>query len=286
MTVKIAIGQMNSADRHAPNVAAMEGFAAEAAAAGAKMLCLPEVAGLMNRNAAEAKTMVGPAANDPYIAAAQRAAQRHAIWLHAGSTPVSGPGEKFLNHSVLIAPDGRIAAEYDKIHLFDVALQGARPIGESKRFDAGNSAPVVATEFGPLGLTICYDLRFPGLYRALAQAGAEILFVPSAFTVPTGAAHWEVLLRARAIECGAFVIAAAQVGQHADGRHTWGHSLVIDPWGKVLLDLGGTAPGLGVVEIDSSAVVQARSQIPSLEHDRNYHIERIELLPDNDALSK
>ena len=272
--MKIAIGQMTSGDSHAPNIATMQGFAAEAAAAGAVLLCLPEVAGLMNRDRTRAADLVGPFETDPFFAASRETAKAHGLWLHAGS-PVAGPEGKFLNRSALISPDGDIAAIYDKIHLFDVSLDGARPIGESKRFAPGTEAVLVDTDLGALGLTICYDLRFPGLYRRLAQAGAEILFIPSAFTVPTGKAHWEPLLRARAIECGAYVIAAAQVGHHADGRDTWGHSLVIDPWGAVVLDMGGTTPGLAVCEIDLDRVRHARGQIPSLSHDRPYELRRI-----------
>ncbi|MEM1272745.1 MAG: carbon-nitrogen hydrolase family protein [Pseudomonadota bacterium] len=273
---KVAVGQMTSAASHQPNIAVMQSYAADAASEGAALLCLPEVAGLMNRDPKAAHALVVTAERDPYLRACQAAAQEHGIWIHAGSTPVTGPDGKFLNHSVLVDPKGVIIARYDKIHLFDVALEGARPIGESKRFAPGQAAPIVDCELGRLGLTICYDVRFPGLYRALAQGGAEIIFVPSAFTVPTGKAHWEVLLRARAIECGAYIIASAQVGTHEDGRRTWGHSLAIGPWGDILLDLGGTVPGLGYFELDLTEVRHARSQIPSLYHDRDYSIEIVE----------
>jgi len=273
--VKIAVAQMTSADRYEPNIAVLASFAADAAASGARLLCLPEVAGLMNRDRARAADLVGPFEADPYFAAAREAAMANAIWIHAGSSPVTGPNGKFLNRSALIQPDGQIAATYDKIHLFDVALEGQKPIGESKRFAAGQEAIAVGTELGVLGMTICYDLRFPGLYRALAQAGASVIFVPSAFTVPTGKAHWNVLLRARAIECGAFIIAAAQVGRHEDGRETYGHSLVVDPWGTVLLDMGGDAPGLGFAEIDLAAAQNARAQIPSLRDTQTYSVRHV-----------
>ena len=174
-----------------------------------------------------------------------------------------GPDWRFLNHATLIDATGGIVAEYDKIHLFDVALEGQAPIGESKRFAPGTRATLAQTPWGPFGLSICYDLRFPYLYRAYAQAGAVLMFIPSAFTVPTGQAHWKVLLRARAIETGAFVLAAAQVGHHADGRQTYGHALAVDPWGNVLADLGEAVPMLQLIDLDLSAVARARSQIPS-----------------------
>lgn len=270
--MRVAVGQMTSADTHGPNIVVMRDFASKAAKAGADLLCLPEVAGLMNRDAKAAAELVGAFENDPYMCAASKAAAEHGLWLHAGSTPVAGPDGKFLNRSALFSPMGETAAVYDKIHLFDVALQGQKPIGESKRFAAGTEAVLARTPFGLWGMTICYDLRFPQLYRQMAQAGAGLFFVPSAFTVPTGEAHWEVLLRARAIECGAFVIASAQVGHHADGRDTWGHSLVVDPWGEMLLDMGGDAPGLGILDLDLDAIGRVRGQIPSLTHDRDYSL--------------
>ncbi|MBF9031771.1 carbon-nitrogen hydrolase family protein [Rhodobacterales bacterium HKCCE3408] len=274
--MKIALGQMCSADSHGPNIATLKDYAARAAREGAELLCLPEVAGLMNANFKVAQTQVVDAADDPYLAAAAEAAAEHGLWLHAGSTPVRGPEEKFLNHSVLFGPDGRMVAEYDKIHLFDIQLDDGKPTGESKRFSPGGRGVVVNTPLGKLGLTICYDVRFPQLYRACAQAGAEILFVPSAFTVPTGRAHWQTLLTSRAIENGAFVVAPAQVGKHADGRETWGQSLVIGPWGDVRLDLGRDGPTLGWIEIDLSDVARARRQIPSLTHDREFEVDIVE----------
>lgn len=270
--MKVAVGQMTSADTHGPNIDTLQRFTAEAASNGAALLCLPEVAGLMNRDRARAAEIVVGFESDPYMLAARDYAAKSNIWIHAGSTPVTGPEGKFFNRSALIAPNGNVYAVYDKIHLFDVAISGQKPIGESKRFAAGQEAVLAETDIGRLGLTICYDLRFPGLYRELAQAGAEIFFVPSAFTVPTGRAHWEVLLRARAIENGAFVIAAAQVGHHADGRQTWGHSLVINPWGEKILDLGGEDQGLGFCDLDRNEVTAARQQIPSLAHDRDYRV--------------
>jgi len=264
-TLRVALAQMCSADTHDANIATVAELAAQAAGQGAELLALPEVAGLMNRNGAVARTQVVPADEDPFIAACRDLAARHGLWIHTGSTPVLAPDGRFLNQSTVIDATGTIRASYDKIHLFDVALEGQAPIGESKRFAPGDKAVILDTPWGPWGLTICYDLRFPYLYRRLAQAGAGLIFIPSAFTVPTGQAHWEVLLRARAIETGSFVLAAAQAGHHADGRETWGHSLAIDPWGTVLADLGQGAPALRVLELDLTRITSARSQIPALK---------------------
>jgi len=263
--LRVALAQMCSADTHDANIATVAELAAQAAGQGAELLALPEVAGLMNRNGAVARTQVVPADEDPFIAACRDLAARHGLWIHTGSTPVLAPDGRFLNQSTVIDATGTIRASYDKIHLFDVALEGQAPIGESKRFAPGDKAVILDTPWGPWGLTICYDLRFPYLYRRLAQAGAGLIFIPSAFTVPTGQAHWEVLLRARAIETGSFVLAAAQAGHHADGRETWGHSLAIDPWGTVLADLGQGAPALRVLELDLTRITSARSQIPALK---------------------
>ena len=269
-TLRIALGQMRSADTHADNIATMQAFAAEAAEQGADLLALPEVAGLMNRNPETAKRQVTEADRDPYLAACAEAAAANGLWLHAGSTPVLGPDGRFLNHSAVFGPDGALRASYDKIHLFDVALEGRAPIGESKRFAPGRRAVILPTPWGDWGLTICYDLRFPHLFRHYAQRGVTMIFVPSAFTVPTGRAHWEVLLRARAIETGAFIVAAAQSGHHADGRETWGHSMIVDPWGQVVCDMGRADPSVDVVEIDLGAVAAARRQIPAWGRDQPF----------------
>jgi len=265
---------MCSGDEHGTNIATMCRLAAEAAGQGAELLALPEVAGLMNRNRQVAETQVVDAADDPFIAACQEAAAAHGLWLHTGSTPVRASDGRFLNHSTLIDASGAIRAEYDKIHLFDVQIEGQPPIGESKRFAPGDAAVLAKTPWGGFGLTIRYDLRFPYLYRMLGQAGASVIFIPSAFTVPTGQAHWEVLLRARAIETGAFVVAAAQSGTHADGRETYGHGLVVDPWGRVLLDQG-EGDRLDVLDLDLTRVAHARAQIPSLQTGRNVVLKRV-----------
>lgn len=273
--MRLALGQMCSAKSHAPNIDTMRGFAAEAAAQKADLLALPEVAGLMNRNPIEAAALVTEPSCDPFLRACCESAKEHQLWMQPGSTPVQGPGGRFRNHAVLISPDGAIIAEYDKVHLFDVALEGQKPIGESRRFLAGAAGAIIDTPLAKLGLTICYDLRFPYLYRSYAQRGAEVIFIPSAFTVATGKAHWEILLRARAIETGAFIVAAAQSGTHEDGRETWGRSLVIGPWGEVLLNAGQDAPRLYCVDLDIASVEKSRRQIPSLGRDRNVPITEI-----------
>lgn len=275
--LRVAVGQMCSAARHGPNIAVMQGFVRDAAAGGADLLCLPEVAGLMCRDREKAAEQITTAQADPFIAAARAAAAEQRIWIQAGSTPIRKQGcEKFRNHAVLIAPDGDVVAAYDKIHLFDIALEGQAPIGESTRFEAGDRAVLVDTPWGAWGMSICYDIRFGHLLRDYAKAGARLIFAPSAFTAPTGRAHWEVLLRARAIETGCFMVAAAQSGTHEDGRSTYGHSMVISPWGEVLCDAGTRAPQLVFCDIDLSRVEHARGQIPNLSNERSYQLSRID----------
>ena len=263
--LRLCVAQMTSTTHHAGNIAVVKNAARHAAEAGCHLLALPEVVGLMNRDPQEVRGMVGSEAQDPFVTACQALAKEHGIWIETGSTPIAGPDGRFLNHGNLIDDQGAIRARYDKIHLFDVSLEGQAPIGESKRYAPGAEAVLVDTPWGTWGLSICYDLRFPHLYRDYAKAGAGLVFIPSAFTVPTGQAHWEVLLRARAIETGCFVIAAAQVGTHDDGRTTYGHSLVVDPWGTVLSD-AGVAPGAAIAPIDPSHLQRIRGQMPSLQH--------------------
>ncbi|MFW5642307.1 MAG: carbon-nitrogen hydrolase family protein [Roseicyclus sp.] len=274
-TLRAALAQMCSADTHAANVATVTDLAARAAGEGAELLCLPEVAGLMNRNAEVARTQVVAAEDDPFLAACRDLAARHGLWIHTGSTPVLAPDGRFLNHSTIIDDTGAIRATYDKVHLFDVQIDGQPPIGESKRFAPGAALTLLETPWGPWGLTICYDLRFPYVYRRYGQEGATLIFIPSAFTVPTGRAHWEVLIRARAIEAGAFILAAAQAGTHADGRETWGHALAVDPWGTVLADLARDAPALAVIDLDLARVAAARRQIPALQTGRDVPLRRL-----------
>lgn len=276
--LRLCMAQMTSTDRHAGNVEVMRAHARRAADDGAGMLALPEASGFLNKDRADALAHVTDHADDPFVAACRSAAREFGLWVHTGSTPVKGPGgtdgPRFLNHSDLIDDRGDIVASYDKIHLFDIFLDGKPPTGESRRYAPGTRGVIAQTPWGPVGLSICYDLRFPGLYRDYAQAGACVLFVPSAFTVPTGRAHWEILLRARAIENGAFVVAPAQVGRHDDGRDTYGHSLIVDPWGEVRVDLSGEAQGAVTLDLDIREAGTARRQIPSLANGRPYDLIR------------
>lgn len=277
----IGIAQMTSDRRHDPNIAAFERLAEEAKQRGCMVLCAPEAAGLMERDHTAAQQIVAPSESDPWQAACARTAARTGLWIHSGSSPVQAHGGKFYNRSAIFDPTGCRVAEYDKIHLFDVDLDGAAPIRESDRYAPGSAGCLLRTPWGLWGLTVCYDLRFPGLFRDYAQRGAEVIFVPSAFAVQTGAAHWETLLRARAIENGVWIIAAAQSGEHADGRSTWGHSLVVNPWGRVVLDMGREAPALGVAFLDLDEVARARAQVPSLRNGRKYTIGNTEALERN-----
>ena len=269
-SLRLGLAQMTSSNRHETNIATVQELAQKAAESGAQMLALPEAAGLMNRDLQTARTSVVVEDADPFLAACCQLAKTHGLWVQTGSTPVLDPVDgRFRNRAHLINPDGEIMARYDKIHLFDVDLPGEPPRRESDRYAPGTRAEIALSPWGPVGMSVCYDLRFPHLYRNYAKLGATLLFVPSAFALSTGAAHWEVLLRARAIENGCFVIAAAQSGQHDDGRETWGHSLVIDPWGRVLCDMEKQS-GLAVVDLDMKAVDTARRAVPSLQNERSY----------------
>lgn len=266
--MRLGLVQMTSTRHHESNIVFARETVAQAASKGCHMVAFPEVAGMMNRKLPHERELVGPEKTDPWVAACRELAADHGLWIHTGSTPITRTDdERFLNHSNLIDNFGKIVAAYDKIHLFDIYPENAPPILESKRYAPGETTAIANTPWGGLGMSICYDLRFPHLYRHYAQSGAKMLFIPSAFTVPTGIAHWEVLLRARAIENGCFVVASAQVGTHEDGRETYGHSMIVDPTGRVIEDMGNTT-GLAVVEMDIGLVDQARARIPSLQHDR------------------
>jgi len=267
--LRILLAQTTTSNRHEDNIATLEKLAEKARISECHMLCLPEVSGLMNQDVSTATGMITEEHDDPYVAACKALAAIHGIWIHNGSTPVLGPTGLPVNRTHLINAAGDIVARYDKIHLFDIYLPDGQERLESKRYSAGTRSVVAKTPWGPMGLSICYDLRFPQLYREYAQAGARVVFVPSAFTRKTGQAHWEVLLRARAIENGCYIIAAAQTGEHADGRKTYGHSLLIHPWGNVLADLGEAIQSQ-VLEIDLSEADAVRQQIPSLSHGQNY----------------
>jgi deaminated glutathione amidase len=239
-----------------------------ASSAGAEILFTPEMSGLLDRDSERAAKNLRREENDPVLAAAREAAQRNRLWLQIGSLAVLGEDGKVANRSYVIDREGQVRARYDKMHLFDVDLPTGESWRESSVYSAGHGVVLVnGTPVGKLGLTICYDLRFPGLFARLAESDADVIAVPAAFTVPTGKAHWHVLLRARAIEAGLFVVASAQVGRHEDGRQTFGHSLVVDPWGEVLLDMGDE-PGVGFADIDLKRISDVRSRIPALNHRR------------------
>jgi deaminated glutathione amidase len=267
--MRIALFQATSGIDPAANGGGLVRRVHEAAAGGAAILFTPEMSGLLDRDRERAAAHLSPEADDPVLAAVRGAAAEAGIWVHLGSLALLGEeGGMLVNRGFVIDDEGEIRARYDKLHLFDVDLPTGESWRESAAYRGGEQAAVVDTPLGPLGLSICYDLRFADLYSALTDAGATILSIPAAFTVPTGEAHWHVLMRARAIEAGVFVVAAAQVGAHEDGRTTYGHSLVVDPWGRVLLDMGGEAPGLGFAEIDPALVDEVRRRLPAIRHRR------------------
>jgi predicted amidohydrolase len=265
---RIALFQSTTGIDPAANARTLAHAVEQASVGGAEMLFTPEMSGLLDRDSARAAKNLRPQDEDQVLAACREAAARHGIWLHIGSLAVLGEDGKVANRGFVIDRDGEIRATYDKMHLFDVDLPTGESWRESSVYAAGKGAVLVnGTPVGKLGLTICYDLRFPGLFARLAESGADLIAVPAAFTVPTGKAHWHVLLRARAIEAGLFVVAAAQVGHHEDGRNTFGHSLVVDPWGEVMLDMKEET-GLGFAEVDLKRILDVRSRIPALTHRR------------------
>ena len=270
--MRIAALQMNSGTEPGPNLDQLEQLASDAAGQGASYLLSPEVSVLFAENRDGLRSVAGPWEGNPAVARVAAMANRLGVSLHLGSLAVALPDGRFANRSVLFRPDGTIAATYDKIHLFDATLPGLRQYRESETYAGGDEAVVTDAPGFKLGMTICYDVRFPALHRALAEAGAQVLSVPAAFTVPTGEAHWEVLIRARAIETGCWVIAAAQAGHHQNGRQTWGHSMIIDPWGKIVAQLGGEGPGVAIADIDLGAVDAARGRVPALANARPFSV--------------
>ena len=267
--------QLTASDDPEANLAATRGLVARAVEEGAALVLTPEVTNCVSASRSRQREVLRSEGEDSTLAALREDAARHGVWLSIGSLALrtDDPEGRFANRSFLVAPDGAVAARYDKIHMFDVAVSAEETYRESAGYRPGDRAMVADTALGRIGMTVCYDVRFPGLYRKLAQAGAEVLTVPSAFSPVTGAAHWEPLLRARAIETGAWVLAPAQCGRHAAvqgrERRTHGHSLAVDPWGAVVAD-AGEAPGVTVVEVDLGAVAEARRRVPSLTHDRAY----------------
>lgn len=273
-SLRVALLQLNVSDEPEANLPVTLAMLREAAARGAQLILTPEATNILSPSRSHQEKVLHPEADDPTLAAVRTAAAEAGIWLLIGSLALKG-GEKFVNRSFLIGPKGEIVARYDKIHMFDVDISETESYRESASYQAGDRA-VLAQGPAPMGMTICYDLRFPQLYRQLAQAGARILTIPAAFNPTTGAAHWHPLMRARAIETGCFVLAPAQCGTHPaphspdrPARRSYGHSLVVAPWGEVLAD-AGEEPGVTILDLDLSAVDKARSRIPSLSHDRRF----------------
>ena len=273
--MRAALVQLNVTDDPAANLPVTRGLVRQAAAAGAGFVLTPEATNCLSSDRAHQDRVLSHEAADATLAALRADAAELGIWLLIGSLALKtgDAGGRFANRSFLIAPDGMVAARYDKIHMFDVNVSETEQYRESAAYRPGGRAVLARTPFGTIGLSICYDVRFPHLYRRLAQAGATILTVPAAFNDTTGAAHWETLVRARAIENGAWVLAPAQTGSHAPHngrpRRTHGHSLAVAPWGEVVAD-GGTEPGVTLVTLDPAAVAAARGRVPSLTHDRDF----------------
>jgi predicted amidohydrolase len=273
---RIALYQARTGIDPAANARKLVAAVEEARAGGAAILFTPEMSGLLDRDRQRAASKLRAEPDDPVLAEMRSAALRTGIWVHLGSLAIrEEESGKLHNRAYLIDGEGEVRATYDKLHLFDVDLATGESWRESASYVSGERAVVADSPAGPLGLSICYDLRFPDLYRALTDAGALVLAIPAAFTVPTGRAHWHVMMRARAIEAGAFVVAAAQSGRHEDGRETFGHSLVVGPWGEVLLDMG-EGEGVGFAEIDLSEAEGVRARLPALRHRRSIPpVERI-----------
>lgn len=264
--VRIALYQAQSGIDPAANAERLVAAVREAAAGGAAMLFTPEMSGMLDRDRERATSKARREEEDQVLAAVRAAAAESGIWVHLGSLALKGDGGKLVNRGFVIDGKGAIHARYDKIHLFDVDLPTGESWRESAMYDAGARAVIVPdTPVGRLGLTICYDLRFPALFERLSEAGADVISVPAAFTVPTGRAHWQVLMRARAIEAELFIVAAAQAGHHEDGRDTYGHSLVADPWGELVLEMDGE-PGLAFADIDLGRIADVRARIPVHQH--------------------
>jgi deaminated glutathione amidase len=270
-TFRVGLIQMRSGRTPAANLDAARKLIGEAKAGGADYVQTPEMTNILEARRDALMAAIVPEHEDASLAAFRQQAREHRLWLHIGSLALKASPDRAVNRGFLIDPHGEIAARYDKIHMFDVDLANGESYRESRSYAPGEHAVMADLPWGRLGITICYDLRFPALYRALAEAGSTFLAIPSSFTKQTGEAHWHVLNRARAIENGCYVLAAAQGGHHENGRDTFGHSLVIDPWGRVLAE-GNVEPGVVMAEIDPAAVGAARARIPSLQHGRRFEI--------------
>ncbi len=274
MILRAGLVQLRSGRDMARNLADAAGLIRQAAGQGAALVATPEMTNVLEPDRPRLRGLAKVQAEDESVAGFSALAAEFGIWLNIGSLALMGDDGTLINRSLLFDPAGTLRAYYDKIHLFDVDLPTGESLRESHAYSGGSRAVVLEAAGYRLGLTICYDVRFPGLYRHLAQAGAEVITVPSAFTVPTGEAHWHVLLRARAIETGSFVLAAAQAGRHESGRETYGHSLAVAPWGEVLAE-AGQDPCAVVVDLDLAQVTAARRRIPALAHDRPFLLENL-----------
>jgi predicted amidohydrolase len=270
-TFKVGLVQMRSGLDPQANLTSLIAAIDEAKRSGADYVQTPEMTNILALKREDLFANIVAEEQDPMLATLCELAQKLSIYIHIGSLAIKVTPEKAANRAFVIDRNGNIAARYDKIHMFDVDLAGGESYRESNNYRPGDLAVIADLPWGRLGVTICYDLRFPALYRALAEAGASFLAIPAAFTKQTGEAHWHVLMRARAIENGCYVIAAAQGGQHENGRSTFGHSIVVDPWGKIVAE-GGIEPGVIMAEIDPAAVVAARSKVPSLNHGRRFEL--------------
>jgi len=271
-TFRAAMIQMRSGLAPAANIDAAARLIGEARDAGADYVQTPEMTNLLAARREQLFAAIMEEDKDPTLSALRDLARKLGIFVHVGSLAIKLTGDRAANRSFLIDRAGEIAARYDKIHMFDVDLENGESYRESNNYRPGDTAVLVDLPWGRMGMSICYDVRFPALYRALAEAGAAMLTIPSAFTRQTGEAHWHVLLRARAIENSCYVLAAAQGGRHENGRETFGHSMIVDPWGRILAE-AGREPGIVMAEIDPAAVADARRRIPSLEHGRRFEIE-------------
>lgn len=269
---RAALLQMRSGVDVAANAAAFEAMAREAAGHGATYIQSPEMTGAVDRDRQRLRGGLAGAEGDPVVAAARRVAAECGVHVHVGSTAIAAADGRIANRAFLFSPGGRQIATYDKIHMFDVDLDGGESWRESATYAPGSECVVADIGAGLLGLAICYDIRFPQLFQAQANAGASVLSAPAAFTRQTGEAHWHVLQRARAIENGAFVLSAAQGGRHEDGRETYGHSLVVDPWGRVIAEAEGDAPGIVYADIDPALSAEARGKIPNLKNARTFAV--------------
>lgn len=281
---KLAVVQMCSGVDVGRNADAMERLVRDAADQGAVYIQTPEMTGALQRDRAALRASLRDEESDLIISRARSLAKELGVYVHVGSTAIGRPDGKIANRGFLAAPDGSKVCAYDKIHMFDVDLDNGESWRESSAYEAGEAARVASLPFGKLGFAICYDVRFPQLFRTEALAGAEILTVPAAFTRQTGEAHWEILLRARAIENGAFLLAAAQGGKHEDGRETYGHSMIIDPWGRVLAEAPGEGEAVLVADVDVGEVAAARRKIPNLRNARDFSLEEVGLTAERIAV--